>query len=314
MAASVAEARNWPIGRRFVRQTHRFDAAVTHEMEISAREATGRTTVAMQDARLALGCGFAGTIADVVREARRLVGWSQRDLAARARTSQTMISRIERAHVFALDALVVERVLAALGIRASLDLDARHLDDRRRQRDAVHARLTGSVARCLERQGWRTATEVPLGDGTPRGWIDLLAFRQADRALLVEESKTEILDVGALQRSLAFYEREAWRAARQLGWRPALAVVLCAVLDTDAVARRVVENRDLVSRAFPASVLTAAAWLRDPTAAVPGGWVLGMVDPAVRGRRWLRPTPLGGRHRVHAYGHYAEAAARLRSR
>jgi ribosome-binding protein aMBF1 (putative translation factor) len=309
----VAEPTDPPVGGRFVRRAHRSESDATQRLRPKRPQSLAAYNRAMQDPRLALGRGFAGTIADVVREARRLVGWSQRELAIRARTSQTMISRIERASVSTLDALVVERVLAALGIRAALDLDARHLEDRRRQRDAVHARLTGAVARYLEREGWRTATEVPLGDGAPRGWIDLLAFRATDRALLVEESKTEILDLGALQRSLAFYEREAWRAARQLGWRPALAVVLCAVLDTDAVARRVVENRDIVSRAFPGSVPVAAAWLRDPAAAMPGGWVLGMVDPAVRGRSWLRSTPLAGRRRAHAYGHYAEAAARLRA-
>jgi transcriptional regulator with XRE-family HTH domain len=266
----------------------------------------------MQDPRFVLGRGFAGNVADVVREARRLVGWSQRELATRAHTSQTMVSRIERAGVSSLDTLVVERVMTALGIRASLDLDARHLDDRRRQRDAVHARVTGAVARHLERDGWLTASEVPLGNGAPRGWIDLLAYRPKDRALLVEESKTEILDLGALQRSLSFYEREAWRAAQRLGWQPTKASVLCAVLDTDAVARRLVDNRDVVSRAFPASVAAMAAWLRDPSAQAPEGWTLGMVDPAARGRSWLRPTPLSGRRREHAYGHYAEAAARLR--
>jgi len=267
----------------------------------------------MEDAHLTLGSGLAGGLADVVREARRLIGWSQRDLASRAQTSQTMVSRIERADVSTLDALVVERVLTALGIRGALALNARHLDDRRRQRDAVHARLTGAVARHLERAGWQTATEVPLGDAAPRGWIDLLAYRPADRALLVEESKTEILDLGALQRSLSFYEREAWDAARRLDWRPLKAVVLCAVLDSEAVARRLVDNRDIVGRAFAAPIPAVAAWLGDPAELAPRSWALGMVDPAARGRQWLRPSPVGGHRRAYAYAHYAEAAGRLRT-
>jgi transcriptional regulator with XRE-family HTH domain len=267
----------------------------------------------MVDGNLSLGSGLAAGLADVVREARRLIGWSQRDLAARAQTSQTMVSRIERAKVSTLDALVVERVLTALGIRGALALNGRHLDDRRRQRDAVHVRLTGAVARHLERDGWQTATEVLLGDGAPRGWIDLLAFRPADRSLLIEESKTEILDLGALQRSLSFYEREAWAAARHLDWRPLRAVVLCAALDSEAVARRLLENRDIVSRTFAAPVLAIAAWLRDPDQAAPRNWALGMVDPAVRGRQWLRQSPVGGHRRAHAYANYAEAAVRLRA-
>ena len=266
----------------------------------------------MPDAHLDLGRrGFAAQLADVVREARELVGWTQRELAARAHTSQATVWRMENCLAPHLDLLVVERVLTALGIRSSIDLDARHLADRRRQRDAVHARLTGYVARRLERAGWATATEVPLGSDIPRGWIDLLGYRPADQALLIEETKTEIPDVGGLQRSLAFYEREAWGVARRLGWRPRRSAVLVVALDSVALGRRLADNRDLVIRAFPASVAGIAAWLADPVAAPPGGWGLGMADPAVRQAAWLRPTVLGSRRRPAAYADYADAASRL---
>ncbi len=254
---------------------------------------------------------FAPHLADVGREARQLIGWSQRELADRARTSQATIWRVETGAARHLDLLAVERVLAALGIRASLQLDARHLADRYRQRDAVHARLTGYVARRLERTGWRTVTEVPLGDDPPRGWIDLLAFRAADAALLVEETKTEIPDFGALQRSVAFYEREAWTAARRLGWSPRRSAVLVAALDSVALGHRLADNRDLVVRAFPAGIGDVAAWLSDPAREPPTGWALGMVDAAQRGAAWLRPTLLGSRRRAAAYEDYADAAARL---
>jgi transcriptional regulator with XRE-family HTH domain len=252
----------------------------------------------------ASSCVDAGApqLADVVREARILVGWTQRDLATPARTSQATIWRIEGGSAARLDMLVVERVLGALGIRASLDLDARHLDDRRSQHDGVHARLTGYVARRLGRLGWQTATEVPLGDGPPRGWIDLLAYRPEDRAMLVEETKTEIHDLGALQRSLAFYEREAWLAARRMGWRPRRVAVLLVALDAANLGRRLADNRDLVARAFPATIGEVAAWLADPRLEPPLGWGIAMADPAARGATWLRPTSLGTR----------PAAARLR--
>lgn len=271
-----------------------------------------RYKVPMADARIDLGRrGFAPQLADLVRDARLLVGWTQRELAARARTSQATIWRIESGSPAHLDLFVVERVLGALGVRASLDLDARHLVDRRRQHDAVHARLTGYVARRLEPAGWLTATEVPLGEGAPRGWIDLLGYRPADRAMLVEETKTEILDVGALQRSLAFYEREASAAARRIGWRPLRGAVLVVALDTAALGRRLADNRDLVARAFPAPVDEVSAWLIDPAHDPPGGWALAMADPAVRAAGWLRPTMIGARRRPPAYANYADAAARL---
>ncbi|HEU0243317.1 MAG TPA: helix-turn-helix transcriptional regulator [Candidatus Limnocylindrales bacterium] len=254
---------------------------------------------------------FALRIADEVRDARRLVGWTQRGLAARARTSQATVSRVETGTAAVVDVLVLERILAALGIRATLTLDARHLDDRRRQADGVHARLNGYLARRLERDGWRTALEVPIGGAVPRGWIDLLAFRETDRAMLIEETKTDIPDIGALQRSLAFYEREAWAAARMLGWRPSRAVALVVALDTETVARRLADSRETVARAFPGSAPMTAAWLRDPACAAPRGWTLATADPAGRGATWLHATTLGTRRRPPAYAGYAEAAARL---
>lgn len=252
-------------------------------------------------------------LADMVSEARRLIGWSQRELARRAQTSQATIWRIERGRSEHLDLLATERVLAALGIRATLQLEARHLADRRRQQDAVHARINGYVARRLEQDAWRPATEVTIGDGVPRGWIDILAFRDVDAALLVEESKTEIPDFGALQRTLAFYQREAPFVARRLGWKPRGVVVLVAALDSAAIGRRLQDNRELAARAFPAPIDRMRAWLADPASTPPTGWALGMVDPAQRGGAWLRPTVLGGRRSQPAYEDYADAAARLRS-
>jgi transcriptional regulator with XRE-family HTH domain len=264
------------------------------------------------DTRLALGRrGFAPQLADVIGDARRLVGWTQRDLADRARTSQATIWRIERGAGPTVDLLVAERVLAALGIRATIDLDARHLADRRRQLDGVHARLNGYVARRLARLGWQTATEVPLGDGAPRGWVDTLAFRPADRALLIEESKTELPDIGALQRSLTFYEREAWAAARARGWEPRRSAVLVVVLDTDAAARRLMDARDLIASAFPAALGPLSGWLADPACVPSRGWAIASADPAVRGATWLRPTVIESRRRRAAYVDYADAARRL---
>ena len=258
--------------------------------------------------------GFAAQLADTVREARALIGWSQRELAARSTTSHTTVWRIERGVAGHLDLAAVERVLTALGIRTALQLDSRHLGDRRRQHDAVHARLTGYIARRLERSGWVTRTEVPIGVGPPRGWIDLLAFREADHALLVDESKTELDDLGAIQRSVAFYEREALTVARLAGWHARSVVVALLLLDSTSVARRLVENRDLARRAFSGDAQQLQAWIDGPGAPRPRGWTVAMVDPAGRRGAWLRPTPLTSGRRSWAYVDYADAAAKLRRR
>jgi transcriptional regulator with XRE-family HTH domain len=250
-------------------------------------------------------------VARTTRDARLLIGWSQRELARRAGVAQATVCRVEAGTARSIDMVTLGRLLAALGLRASVDVDDFRLDDRRRQRDGVHAQVNGTVARRLERSCWRTATEIMIGDGIPRGWIDLLAYREVDRALLVEESKTDIPDMGGLQRSVAFYERMAMSAARLLGWWPRHVAVLVVVLDSETVARRLVDNREIVRRAFPAPIREMSAWLADPACPMPNGWAMGTCDPASRASAWLRPTTLGSRRSAPAYRDYADAAARL---
>ncbi|HYO42385.1 MAG TPA: helix-turn-helix domain-containing protein [Candidatus Limnocylindrales bacterium] len=257
--------------------------------------------------------GLRSALGTLVHDARTLIGWTQRELADRAGTSHTAIWRIETAQPGPLDVAVAERVLGALGMRCSLGIDDRHLADRRRQRDGVHGVLNGFLARRLVRLGgWMPpATEVQIGTDVPWGWIDLLAYRPSDRSLLVDETKTDIPDMGGLQRSVAFYEREAPRVAATLGWRPVRTLVLVLGLDSRAFGRRLADNRDLVATAFPGDVERMAAWLADPAAPRPLGWTLAVADPAVRGDAWLRPTTLGPRRRPPAYEGYADAARRL---
>jgi transcriptional regulator with XRE-family HTH domain len=250
-------------------------------------------------------------VARTVRDARTLIGWSQRELAGRAGVAQATVCRLESGTAGSIDMVTAARLFAALGLRASIDIDDFRLNDRRRQRDGVHAQVNGTVARRLERWGWRTAMEVLIGDGNPRGWIDLLAHRETDRALLVEETKTDILDMGGLQRSVAFYERMAMSAARRLGWYPRHVAVLVVLLDSEVVARRLADNREIVRRAFPTPIREMNAWLADPDCPRPNGWAIGTCDPASRVAAWLRPTTLGSRRSVPAYRDYADAAARL---
>ncbi len=252
-----------------------------------------------------------GSVATIIKNARELTGWSQRELAGRAGTSQSAICRLESGSASAVEMLVLGKVLDALGLDAQLVVEGRHLFDRVRQKDGVHAKVTGFVGRRLTRWDWLTAGEALIGIDRPRGWIDLLAFRWADRALLVEETKTEIPDMGQLQRSLAFYEREAMAVARGFGWEPRSVNVLLVTLDSAAIARRLADNRDLVRLAFPAPVSDVLRWLEHPTAARPREWAIGTCDPASRRVTWLRPTTLGSRRTPPAYANYADAAARL---
>lgn len=250
-------------------------------------------------------------LADVIARSRRLVGWSQEELASRAGASQAAVSRLETGRTSGLDLQIAARLLHALGMAAELSIRDTHLRDRERQADAVHARLSGFVARGLERWLWLPVLEAEVGDQAPRGWIDILAYREADRSLLVEESKSDIPDVGGLQRSLSFYQSTAWEAARKLGWNPRRIAVLVVALDSDTIAGRLRDNREVLGRAFPERIGDVAAWLADPGRPAPKGWALGTCDPASRAKAWLRPSMLGARRTPPVYRDYADAVARL---
>ena len=253
-------------------------------------------------------------LADLIRDTRRTIGWSQDELADRALTSQSKIHRMEADTRGALDLETLGRVLLELGLRVTLEVDGAHVTERREQRDAVHAAIVAVLARRLVRAGWEVATEVPTGAGPPTGWIDLVAFRAADAAVLVIEVKTAIRDVGGLQRQVGFYEREAPWAARRQGWLPERLVVAVVCLDSAQVRDTLERNRDQLAAAFPATPDRCMAWIRRPGRPVPDAKALLTVDLRRRQGLGLGPTVVHGRRSVPAFRDYADAAASLRTR
>jgi transcriptional regulator with XRE-family HTH domain len=189
-------------------------------------------------------------IGAVIRASRLEHGWSQRELAERLGTTQSEISRLESGFRRHLDVRLASAALALLGIRMHLDGATLGLAGRREQRDLVHSRCCGHVARRLGGLGWEVRQEIVVGTGRYRGWIDVLAYRASDRCLLSVEVKTEIDDLGRIQRTLTWYERESWDAARRFGWRPktvsSALLILCST-ENDA---RVRSNRELLRQPF----------------------------------------------------------------
>jgi hypothetical protein len=143
------------------------------------------------------------------------------------------------------------RLLEAMGARLTVSVSAPFLADRELQRDPAHARCTACVTARLERDGWLTVTEVEIGGDRSRGWIDVLAYHPGHRLLLVVEIKTEIRDLGAIERTLGWYEREAWLAARRFGWRPNELVGCLLLLATEMNEARIGDNRAAFTAGFP---------------------------------------------------------------
>jgi len=72
---------------------------------------------------------LADRLGTLIREARSLAGWTQEELGIRAAVAQPRISRLERGVDADPDIAVVARLLSAMGIRGSLELSDRALDD-----------------------------------------------------------------------------------------------------------------------------------------------------------------------------------------
>ena len=254
---------------------------------------------------------LAAEVGRIIRGARLTVGWSQVDLGHRARIPQASISRLERGVHSGADFDDLQRVAKALGGRFHVRLEAPFLADRGRQRDRVHAACIGYVVRHLRAHGWRAESEVEIGGTFGPGWIDILAWHPQTGALLVIEIKTEIHDFGRVQRTLAWYERGAWVAARGLGWSPRRVHGALLLLDTAVVASALRANRALANVTFPERATSLATFVADPAREPLRGRAVATVDPVTRRAAWLRSTSLDRRPTPPAYADYADAARRL---
>ena len=246
-----------------------------------------------------------------VKEARTAFGWTQRELAQRARTSQAAVWRTETG-TGSVDLATLGRIVDAMGARVAFTIDVPRLADHRRQHDAGHARCVGFVRHRLEHAGWQVRQEVEIDGGHAHGWIDLLAFHDSSRAACLLEVKTDLVDVGELERRVGWYRRQAWNGARRIGWRPKSISCAVLLLDTWTIARRLRDNAAIMNNAFPLRADALLAWLSDPAGnTTPSSMGLGMVDPVSRRRAWLQRSVLDGRRRAARYAGYADFMRRL---
>jgi hypothetical protein len=130
---------------------------------------------------------------------------------------------------------------------------------------------------------------------------------------LLIELKTEIRDLGAIQRSIGWYEREAFAAARSLGWRPVHFASALILLETDENDAAVKINREMLRQWLPTRAATLANWLVDPAGNAPARG-LAMIDPASQRRAWLRSTRVDGRRSAARYLNYADFMRQTRTR
>jgi hypothetical protein len=134
---------------------------------------------------------------------------------------------------------------------------------------------------------------------------------QATGASYAERSRPRLTTWVRIQRTLAWYERESWDAARRYGWRPeAVSAALFLLCSTDNDAR-VKSNRELLAQTFPVRARALGAFLAAPGMLLPARG-LAMIDPRARRVAWLRPTASDGRRSRAPYADNRAAAIAMR--
>ena len=195
-------------------------------------------------------------------------GWRQEDLAARCGVSRSAISRIERGQIGRCSLDTIRRVGAALEVRVVVTPSWRGADVDRllaAGHSAMHELLAESIGQL---PGWVFRPEVSFAVYGERGIIDILAWHEPTRSLLVIELKTEIADVNALVGVVDRKRRLAAVASAQFGWRPTSVSVWVVVRRSSTNDRRIRDHRRMLRAAFPDDGHRMRAWLRRPGGAV----------------------------------------------
>ncbi|HEY7025614.1 MAG TPA: helix-turn-helix transcriptional regulator [Candidatus Limnocylindrales bacterium] len=199
-----------------------------------------------------------------LRAVRIRHGWRQVDVAKRARISPSVVSLIERGQLERVSVRSIRQVSRALETYVSFSLRLTH-GELERILNADHAALHEALARQLTQlPGWRHAAEVSFAIYGERGIIDILAFHEPSRSLLVIELKTELVSLEDLLGTMDVRMRHALEIGRSRGWSASSVSAWIVVADSDMNRRRVGQHRTALRVAFPADGRAMRRWLRQP--------------------------------------------------
>jgi transcriptional regulator with XRE-family HTH domain len=194
--------------------------------------------------------------------------WRQRDLAAAAQVSPTLVARIERGASTSIPAGKLDQVARALGAATDLRLNwnGEALD---RLLDRDHARLVELVATKLRTLGWEVVLEATFFIRGERGSIDLLAWHAAASCVLVVEVKTVVPDIQAMLMAIDRKARLAIEISRSRGWAPVAVGRLLVVGENRTSRRRIEALSATFAVEFPHRAIEVRHWLANPVAAGP---------------------------------------------
>jgi len=219
-----------------------------------------------------------------LRAIRHRLVLRQQDLADRAGVSQDSVSLIERGRIEQMTIGTIRTVFASVGAELVVGVRWRG-GDLDRLLDEGHAALAGAIAGRLEADGWRVRLEVTYAVYGERGSIDVLAWHEASRTLLVVEVKTELTSVEeTLRRHDAKVRLAARIATERFGWSPVAVARLLVLPETSSVRRAVGRHEAVFARAYPLAGWELRQWLRKPAGTRSGRLFLSLTNGA-RGRQ-----------------------------
>lgn len=225
---------------------------------------------------MALDDTRAGALA---RAVRHRLGWTQKELAKRAGVSQKLVSLFECGHLERLTVRSARRIGRELEIQMPFAPRWRG-GDGVRLLDNDHSALVNQVVAMLRTAGWEVIVEYTFNHYGERGSVDIVAWHPVERALLIVEVKSRILDT---QDTLSTLDRKARiipeLLAHERGWVAVHLGVALVVSELTANRTAVERNGAIFDAAFPQRAWAARRWLAEPSGRLSALWFLRVSNP-----------------------------------
>ena len=203
-----------------------------------------------------------------VRAVRLRKGLTQTAVARSAGTTRAAVGRLERGDLARLQVGAVRRCLGTLGMWLESTVHWRGTDlDRLLNR--AHGALQVALLQLFVRHpGWTAIPEVSYSIYGERGAIDILAWHEATRSLLIVELKTMLVDPAELARTMDRRARLAPRIGRERGWDAATVSTWVVFTDTRTNRRHVRSHARILAALAAIDGRRIRTWLRAPDGAV----------------------------------------------
>ena len=234
-----------------------------------------------------------------LRLLRQRRGMTQAQLGRAAGVSQPLVSLIERGHLGSVSLRTMRRVFAVVDASCDIRMSWRGgaLD---RLLDEAHAGLVMRRAAALHDSGWSVAVEATYSVYGERGSIDVFGARAAERAVTVEEVKSDLTSLEALGRKTDEKIRlvRARLCRERFGFAPTAVGRILVLPDTATARRQVRRLAPALDTMFPARNWEIRRWQRAPVGDIAGILFVADMNPGSarrdqRGRIRVRAPLMG---------------------